>query len=63
MSDRVTEVYDPTLPAFTNETLMDTVKEVDSETRAMMQAILRGETPDWNENTYSPKNRMKQGIS
>lgn len=62
-SERVTEVYDPTLPAFTNETLMDTVKEVDSETRAMMQAILRGETPDWNENTYSPENRMKQGIS
>jgi len=63
MSDRLAEVYDPSLPLFTNENLMSVVREVDSETQAMMQTILHDGEVDWHEKTEMPETKMKTGIS
>ena len=63
MSDRLAEVYDPSLPMFTNENLMSVVREVDGETQAMMQTILHDGQVDWHEQTEVPETKMKTGIS
>ena len=63
MSDRLAEVYDPSLPLFTNENVMSVVREVDSETQAMMQTILHDGEVDWHEKTEMPETKMKTGIS
>lgn len=63
MSDRLAEVYDPSLPMFTNENLMSVVREVDGETQAMMQTILHDGHVDWHEQTEVPETKMKTGIS
>ena len=63
MSDRLAEVYDPSLPMFTNENLMSVVREVDGETQAMMQTILYDGQVDWHEQTEVPETKMKTGIS
>ncbi len=63
MSDRLAEVYDPSLPLFTNENLVSVVREVDSETQAMMQTILHDGQVDWHEQTEVPETKMKTGIS
>ncbi|MDO5356374.1 MAG: monovalent cation:proton antiporter-2 (CPA2) family protein [Conchiformibius sp.] len=57
--EQAAEVYDPALPFFANGRLMETAQAIDTETAAMMQALLRGETVDWQENpdswTYAKK--------
>ena len=63
MSDRLAEVYDPSLPLFTNENVMSVVREVDGETQAMMQTILHDGQVDWHEQTEVPETKMKTGIS
>lgn len=63
MSDRLAEVYDPSLPLFTNENLVSVVREVDSETQVMMQTILHDGQVDWHEQTEVPETKMKTGIS
>lgn len=63
LSDRLAEVYDPSVPIFTNKDLLRVVKEVDSETHEMMQTLLRGEEVDWYEEHDTPETHMKRGIS
>ena len=63
MSDRLAEVYDPSLPLFADENLMSVVREVDGETQAMMQTILHDGQVDWHEQTEVPETKMKTGIS
>lgn len=62
LSDKMAEVYDPTLSAFTNEDMIRVYKENEAETREMISRLLRGEEVDWQENPNS-WTRMKKGIS
>jgi transporter, monovalent cation:proton antiporter-2 (CPA2) family len=63
LSDRLAEVYDPNISTFANEDLMRTFKETDAETQAMIQALLRNETVDWEEVHENDQTKMKLGIS
>ena len=63
LSDRLAEVYDPNISTFANEDLMRTFKETDAETQAMIQALLRNETVDWEEEHENDQTKMKLGIS
>ena len=44
---RMADAYDPAAPRFGNPKMAAIGKEVDDETTAMIQALLRGETVDW----------------
>ena len=63
LSDRLAEVYDPNISTFANEDLMRTFKETEAETQAMIQALLRNETVDWEEVHENDQTKMKLGIS
>ena len=63
LSDRLAEVYDPNISTFANEDLMRTFKETDAETQAMIQALLRNETVDWEEVHENDQTKMTLGIS
>lgn len=63
LSDRVADVYDPNIPLFANEKMIEVFKETDTETKNMLQALLRGEKVEWEEEHENELTRMKQGIS
>lgn len=63
LSDRVAEVFDPNVPLFANDAMIEVVKEVNAETKAMIQALLRGESVDWEEEHENAQTHMKTGIS
>ena len=63
LSDRVADVYDPNIPMFANEKMIEVFKETDTETKNMLQALLRGEKVEWEEEHENELTRMKQGIS
>ena len=56
----LSELYDPEVPPFANEALMEKSKQLDEETAKMMQTLLRGGTVDWQNEAadwaYSKKN-------
>ena len=57
------DVYDPNIPLFANEKMIEVFKETDTETKNMLQALLRGEKVEWEEEHENELTRMKQGIS
>ena len=59
--DKMTDLFDPSVPFFANEKMISLAQEIDQETAQMMQAILRGEHVDWQEDPTSWA-RMKKGI-
>ena len=44
---RLSEDYDPEIPIFANEKLMEKARELDRETAGMLQTIMRGGMVDW----------------
>lgn len=60
--DKMAEKYNPDLPVFANEPLLETAREIDTETAQMMQAILRGENVEWQEDPES-WTRLKKGLA
>ena len=60
--EKIAEVYDPDIPIFANEPLLQTAREIDAETGKMMQMLLRGEQVDWQENPNSWI-RIKKGLA
>ena len=60
--DKMAEKYTPDLPVFANEPLLETAREIDVETAKMMQAILRGENVEWQEDPES-WTRLKKGLA
>ena len=62
LSDRIAKVYDPNIPVFTNPEIARVYKETDAETQNMIQALLRGENVDWEEE-HEENTKMKLGIS
>ena len=46
-----------------NEKMIEVFKETDTETKNMLQALLRGEKVEWEEEHENELTRMKQGIS
>lgn len=60
--DKMAEKYTPDLPVFANEPLLETAREIDTETAKMMQAILRGENVEWQEDPES-WTRLKKGLA
>lgn len=62
LSDKLAEVYDPSVPDFANQDMKQVYKTNEAETQAMIAALLRGEEVDWQENPNS-WTRIKKGIS
>lgn len=62
LSDKIAETYDPNIPVFTNDNMMNAVKEADAQTKALMEALMRGEKIDWHEDQQS-WTWLKKGIS
>lgn len=60
--DTLAELYNPDVPIFSNTEMLKAAREIDNETQEMMQAIIRGEHIDWQENPNSWV-RIKKGIS
>ena len=60
--DKMAEKYNPDLPIFANEPLLQAAREIDTETAQMMQAILRGESVEWQEDPES-WTRLKKGLT
>lgn len=60
--DTLAELYNPDIPVFSNDELLNASRKIDAETQAMMQAIIRGENVEWQENPNSWV-RIKKGIS
>ena len=60
--DKMAEKYTPDLPVFANEPLLQAAREIDTETAQMMQAILRGESVEWQEDPES-WTRLKKGLT
>lgn len=60
--EKIAEVYDPDIPIFANEPLLQTAREIDAETGKMMQMLLCGEQVDWQENPNSWI-RIKKGLA
>ena len=60
--DTLAELYNPDVPIFSNTEMLKAAREIDNETQEMMQAIIRGEHIDWQENPNRWV-RIKKGIS
>ncbi|SSY79984.1 monovalent cation:proton antiporter-2 (CPA2) family protein [Alysiella crassa] len=60
--DTLAELHNPEISIFANEELLNKAREIDMETKAMMQAIMRGDKVEWEENPNSWV-KLKKGIS
>ena len=63
LSDQVAEVFNPNVPIFAQDETIEVVRNIDGETKSMIQALLRGEKVDWEEKHENERTQMKQGIS
>lgn len=62
LSDKIAETYNADIPVFSNENMMNAIKEADAETKELMTRLMRGENIDWQENKRS-WTWLKKGIS
>lgn len=62
LSDKIAETYNADIPHFANENMINAIKEADTETKQLIDSLIRGEKIEWQENQQS-WTWLKKGIS
>lgn len=60
LSDKIAQTHNTNIPHFANEQMINAIKDADIETKRLIDALIRGEPVEWEEQSWT---WLKKGIS